>query len=180
MSFDPKKSNFDKDYPQGQDPQWDQFDEQDLPDDLAHLAAQLSEDADRLATSYPAAQSEVWLASAAADASDEKIAASWHRWVRIAAAVAAVSLTAGTGAWIVSSRTPSPDNTAQFHPPVVSEPQPLHSAQLQEALASPTEVTPMDSPVVPAGFFQTLSGPEQEAMLDLMEEEGLDQASLSI
>jgi hypothetical protein len=179
MPFDPRTS-----YLEDHDPQWDRLDEQDLPDDLAHLAAQLSEDAERLATSYPAAQSDVWLASAAVDASVEKSSASWHRWVRIAAAVAAISLTAGTGAWVLNSRTFSPDNTAQLQTPLAIDsqplPRPLHSAGLHSSQSRPTEVTPMDSPVVPAGFFQTLSGPEQEAMLDLMEEEGIDQASLSI
>lgn len=34
--------------------------------------------------------------------------------------------------------------------------------------------------VVPAAFFENLSGPEQEALLDLLEDQGMLQASLSI
>jgi hypothetical protein len=112
--------------------------------------------------------------------SGDNLSTSWHRWLRIAAAVAAVSLTAGTSLWILNSQAPLIENTAQFRSSSKSQRPQLRGTQLADIQLDPTEVMPMDPPVVPATLFQTLSGPEQEAMLDLMEEEGLDQASLSI
>jgi hypothetical protein len=36
------------------------------------------------------------------------------------------------------------------------------------------------APAIPAGLFEALSAPEQEALLDLIESAGIEQPSLSI
>jgi len=184
--------------------------EQALPDQLRMLAEQLSDDALHLASLYPASAPKSWEAAAivmeksAAEQPPTELSTQ-HRAEQAARnmasklkwGVAAASLLlACSVAWkirpVSESATPIAvplpshwDNSAAathlnppsrplvtFHP-VNNQPD---SAQrdLQEA------ATRMNVSTVPTGLFMNLSSPEQEALLDVMEDEELTQASVSL
>ena len=168
-------------------------DRDDLPDDLALLAERLADEAEYLASRYPARGSEDWLKA------QPEPSVSFRRrfWVamgtRVAAAAAMVAVGI-IGVWGLSSPGPLPFPKIPVTAWNLSWPGPVPLLEIPEVnlAAQPTwEIfsdvrsgsdRPSIAPalVVPAGFFEELSGPEQEALLDLMEIKNLDQRSLSI
>lgn len=143
-------------------------DELDLPDDLALLAEQLGADADFLAARYPADATDRVIRPTAVHFAADHVATGRVRWAWLSVAAllfVAAGIWSGSGMFehqqpsaVVStdgSRTPQTKSTAD--------------------VALPSEL-----PVTPSMYFQDLSGPEQEGLLDLFEEESLPQSSLSI
>lgn len=136
----------------------------DLPADLAELAEQLACESRLLAERYPArSTSDVELPAAQATKASRRLLPV----VGIAGSVAA----AMTGWLVVRPTVPE-----ELPAPVVSQVRVSWSHGSESATAS-DESSPA---VVPADLFRTLSGAEQEAVLDLVEEHSLGQASFSI
>jgi len=140
--------------------------ERELSPDLMELAEQLREESACLAERYPAGG----LRECTGSESRGRRTAQWMigqlRWRSVAAA-ALVSTTI----WALSQHgrvwhdNPPPVNTTFARAPESPEIAPsIHN---------------INSPV-PAVFFQELTGPEREGLLDLLEEERLDRSSLSI
>lgn len=160
MSFDPKLIQDDE--PQdsagageSRDPTWDEL---DLPDDLQALAEQLCGDAARLAALYPAESHDEKIMPSEAALAKTGLAPRWMSQAALATATVVV-LAAGIQFWFAR---PVPQQAAQRNP-------------------SPANVTTeLPPPTITPSIFQALTAPEQEAMLDLMENEQLGQASLSI
>jgi hypothetical protein len=146
----------------------------DLPDELATLGAQLSDAADRLTLSYPSRRH--FEATAAGDpALRDK-----SRWLRWAGAAAAVLLAVGT--WrLVDDRASTDDS------PV---PHGISAAPAKGASASgPLAVversiggakSAADESGLPASIFRGLTGAEQEAVLDLMQDNAQQHGQLTI
>lgn len=147
----------------------------DLPRDLIALGEQLRDDAAWLATCYPVNVSAV---------GNLVVPASARRpWVHIAAAI--LVLTAGIG---IAIRTqPSlalpgrvaDDNLARTPQPVLRQPPTtaLTATALTdrvldagEAYLLAADANATAGLIVPAVLFQNLSGPEQEGLLDLLDE----------
>ena len=135
------------------EPQSSLNDDDDLPAELAPLAARLSREADALAALYPSrARGEL-----------PGIAPRKRRcpWV---AAAAAVLVAAGMGTasrWFandVSREDALPSDAASS---IAAAPRPTQS-QPAANLSLPA--------VVPAAFFHNLSAPQQEAVLDLLDD----------
>jgi len=160
MSFDPKLIHDDEPHcsagaGETLGPTWDDL---DLPDDLQALAEQLRGDAERLAAVYPAeSHDEKIMPSEAALAK----AGPARRWVSQAALATATVVVLAVGVQFWLSR-PVPQQAAQRNAPPANV----------TTDVPPATITP--------SVFQSLTAPEQEAMLDLMESEQLGQASLSI
>lgn len=160
MSFDPKLIHDDE--PQdsagageSRDPTWDEL---DLPDDLQALAEQLCGDAARLAALYPAESHDEKIMPSEAALAKAGLARRWVSQAALATATVVV-LVVGVQFWLTR---PVPQQAAQRNP-------------------SPANVTTeLPPPTITPSIFQALTAPEQEAMLDLMENEQLGQASLSI
>jgi hypothetical protein len=131
--------------------------EADWPDDLALLAGQLEADAARLAASYPAD------GPAPMSAARRAPVVAWTRRLGVLAAAVVVG------------------GCAQFWRPLHRPPASGYSpAPPIAAPAPPQAAVPIAAPTVTPGVFQALTGPEQEALLDLMETQRLEQASLAI
>lgn len=152
----------------------------DLPDNLACLAEQLTADAARLASVYPAreipASLLAVLAAARAGAAQTGGARSAGRlrrlapWARQAAAAAALSIAAagwGLHLWRVGQTGSTPNMTDSL---------PVNlTVQDQGAPRSP------ESLVHPAGWFDRFDNSEREGVLDLLEEgDATDVASVSL
>jgi hypothetical protein len=142
-----------------------------LPADLEQLGEQLSADAARLADRYPPGECRVTPAALAAAARPRR-QASWF-----AAAAAALLLAAGMGGWAgwqaIQSRqaASAPDRVAEG--PAGAPP-----SDHTTAVALPEPNLPETLPA--AVFFGDLSPTEQEAVLDVIEQQGHEQAQLSI
>lgn len=153
----------------------------DLPDDLLILAEQLTADADRLATVYPVDR-QVRSPEVAADVASIAAGAvprvsPKFNWRRIAGA-AAVLFAVGVGGWAAFGLRDvgqQPENIAALR---------TNSNVAEQNNA--TKVTTVSSrvadsvPAMSSVLFQDLTGPEQEAVLDLLEGDGSQPASLSI
>lgn len=181
----------------------------ELPDHLFALAEQLGEDALHLSALYPAGNPDVWkqqsqqqLADAtrlASERSGSPLRRRFALWAK-GAMVAASLLVAATLAWRslpqanVAESLPATPTASKAVPPNDSLAiSPLTDLEVSDSAASNTEIasnkatdsnriigTPqVESSMVPAGLFLTLSGPEQEAMLDLIEDAKLQQPSVS-
>lgn len=137
------------------------------------LAEQLAEDARMLAERFPApmpAQLPSLATSANRHSSQETGSAGRPRWRKIVAAsvlvVAAMGTWFGTrlninqGKWAVDARQAKQD--------------------LREVNPTVNDLPPVGRQPLPAVSFQEFTGPEQEAVLDLLEENALSQGSLSI
>lgn len=150
-----------------------QLPESELPDDLLVLVEQLVDDADRLAAAYPSGQPELWLTRHTREEKPSKQPAQFSPldfWYHAAVAVLIIGLGVGGGTlWMGSGSVDSVFAPTQVAGPIQTFP---------VAPASGTEPEE-ESQVLPAAFF-SLSGPQQEALLDLMESEELGQPSLSI
>lgn len=171
----------------------------DLPDHLATLAQQLGDDARRLAEMYPAGNPSRW------QAQGRSSLGLTHGWTAAAAAVFLVA-SVGAGVWMAGHRAAAP-GTARLQLPQLADergelaakaggPSDQHgapaaddgsriAAQEQHRIVEENQAEQRPDPGeglrwVPAGLFQSLSGPEQEALLDLMEGDALEPASLSI
>jgi hypothetical protein len=130
-----------------------------LPADLEQLAEQLTADARHLATAYPAP---------ASDDARRWSARPGMRSIWPAAVAASLLLVAGVwGAARWASVTA---------PPMASAPS-LFRMAADDRSASADQGLPA---VLPAMVFEDLSGPEQEGLLDLFEDEAFEQPSLSI
>jgi len=148
-----------------------------LPEELELLSEQLGDDAERLASLYPAPECPAWMAIAEQGPSVRQSAG---RWLSAAAAAGIVLATASIAVWKQAgadrqsaiSRTESNER----------DPQKSTAASLAVAKPSPSNEAGNGQPTaaVPAGLFQALTGAEQEALIDLMEQDEVGQSSLSI
>ena len=181
--------------------------ERSLPDDLQHLAEQLSDDALHLSAIYPRHAPQQWLVSAQQPADSLEDVSSVSPWAKLRklrfitmkpAMAAAGLLLAVTLAWQAIPTTPQPASMPIAPTQADLKPSPAPAVlDATEALADETALAlypvinhPAESSrvigtvqteqtMVPAGLFLTLSGPEQEAMLDLIEDAKLQQPSVS-
>ncbi len=159
--------------------------EAELSGDLATLAAQLGDDANRLAAKYPPG-ALTWVGSVfptggsqviSSDSETEPRPLRAATWVSVAAAIALATII-GSGAiiaWYIHS---------DAHVVVVEarrEARPINDVALSP-VARPAQSSAANSAAVPEEFsgFQELNGPEQEALLDLLEGRAVGQVSLSI
>jgi hypothetical protein len=124
-----------------------------LPADLAALAEQLTADANHIAARH-ASPSQPSRSQAPAD-----YGSSWHR--ALTAAAILLIFSAGVARWMTWPET-------------------QHASAPTMLVNGPHESQPAVDAAVPAQFFQGLSGPEREGLLDLLEKEAKDHASLSI
>jgi len=154
----------------------------DLPEDLALLGCALSDDAERLAERYPAQHDSIApIASAAA-----------QRWRIIAgttsatttaatATAAALALVAASIALLIyAGGIPfrQPGATLADQGPARGM---VHNASdAADVLQLVPSVWTDNLPPLRGAFFRELSGPQQEAVLDLLEENALAQSSVSI
>jgi hypothetical protein len=144
-------------FPHGALPQGD-----DLPPELAELAGQLSDDAAFLAARFPAAPLPAVRPAqvSAAEAADSKVTRRFARRIPWAAAVLFAALGTGMLATGLVSDAPEPAERArnEWGRPVASG-----AAAVKPVIA-----------------FEQFTGAEQEAVLDLLEDEGMEPGSLSI
>jgi hypothetical protein len=129
-----------------------------LPADLAALAEQLTADANYIAARYVSPSQP-----ARSQAQSVEHDSRWHRALTAAAILLIAS--AGVARWMTWPQTQhaaAPTMLVNGHHHVAGETQPAADS------------------AVPAQFFQGLSGPEREGLLDLLEKEAKQQASLSI
>ena len=138
----------------------------DLPPDLVGLGQQLSDDAAWLAEQYPAKVCPLVPTPRAGVRGIIK-------WISAAAAILAIS----GGAWIAMRNRPAlpPTNETVGHIAAqgITRPNaPITDRVLDvgEAYVLAADANSADGLIVPAAFFQTLSGPEQEGLLDLLDE----------
>ncbi len=136
-----------------------------LPADLAELAEQLTADANHIASTYSASSGATLRQASPAVPAQLPVEAP-SRWRRAATAAAILLIaSAGVARWVTWPETPQaalPTILLGGHHHVASDPQPA-----------------VDT-AVPAQFFQGLSGPEREGLLDLLERDTSQQSSLSI
>lgn len=140
----------------------DDFDELDLPDDLAMLAEQLSDDASYLAARYPAdSEDQVELAKETPRKTNRRVS------TRLMAYTALASVLVLALVFVPSQLQDPQNNTASIDVP--------HHA------ISPT-IEPENYPVEvsPAVFLQDVTGPEMEGLFDLMEQDAQAHTSVSI
>lgn len=150
--------------------------EGDLPRDLAGMGQQLSDDAQWLAQRYPANVCPM-------EITPRTGGRRFIRWISAAAAILAIS----GGAWLalrtppaLSPKTLSPKLESIDHfattarstlgatPPAARISDRVLDAGEDYILAA--DLNSPDGLIVPAAFFQNLSGPEQEGLLDLLDE----------
>jgi len=127
-----------------------------LPADLAALAEQLTADAKFIASRHTSPLQPVRSSAVAPDSR-------WHRGLTAAAILLVAS--AGVARWMTwpeHHQAAVPAMLVNGHHHVAGDPQPAADA------------------AVPADFFQGLSGPEREGLLDLLEKDATEQVSLSI
>jgi hypothetical protein len=172
MQYDPHNSD-------------DEMRDVDLSDEMLLLGEQLSDDAAFLAAQYPAGQPHLWTAAPESQAVAGTTIAHWSR----IAAVLLVSLGVGSGVigvlhWRAAVEPPVAGLPAGAPQPMA----PFMGSQFAGSQFSGTTPTPLlfksdgagtEAAVVPVVFFQSLSGPEQEALIDLMESDGLAETSVS-
>ncbi len=154
MPFDPKLIRED-------DANFERGDLQ-LPDDLAHLAEQLGDDAARLAAIYPAPTPKVLAVSL-------QPTSRRHTW--LTRSFAGTALAAGLvtiSIWASNSYQPFGEHP---HPAIV--PAPTTNTFVVTPSAEPS------IPVTPASFLGDTSGPELEALMDLWEQDQPAVRSLS-
>lgn len=140
--------------------------------ELEALAEQLADDARMLAERYPAPATPpltAFATSADQRPSPELASARWPRWRKIAAA--SVLVAAAMGIWIGTRG----DNRREWAVDVGQANQELRAAN-----PPANDLQPVGRQPLPAVSFQEFTGPEQEAVLDLLEENALSQGSLSI
>lgn len=136
----------------------DEDDGLDLPADLLLLAEQLQEDAQRIAAAQTSTRP--------LDALSRPVAA--RRWP-MRAAVAALLVSAG--AW----------SALRLYSGAPHEPHAVGPLlQVARDADSRGESKREVDTALPAVFFQELTGPEKEGLLDLLEQKSLEQSSLSI
>ncbi len=146
----------------------DAGDNADFPDDLQMVAEQLTADADRLSALYPAKLTSV------PKGIDEDVAVqesepNRRTLRRIVASAAALLIAVGTSSWYSAHRPHQKEHNNGTAVATVGDPTEIK-------FGNPTEI---DRPMS-AGFFQELTGPEQEGVLDLLENSGTRPSSLSI
>jgi hypothetical protein len=174
-----------------------------LPDDLQLLAEQLSDDASLLSNLYPSAALQHWQATAQPEPAASTIEPR-NRWAWLKPALVAASLLLAVSlAWqalpknLPSNVIPVVPLQADLKPPL--QPIAFDSTQtvatdvatkdsalaFQPVTPQPAEASRVigtvrtEQAMVPAGLFLTLSGAEQEALLDLIEDANLQQPSVS-
>jgi len=125
-------------------------DEPALPADLQELAEQLSADASYLAQRFPAPGSA---------AAPGRAQVATQRRAMVLVAVAAGLSAVAQFAW---------------QGPLVPQ------ARIERAPIAAAESAPVPAFVQPAAFFHELTGPEQEALLDLWDEQQIRQSSFTI
>lgn len=170
-----------------------------LPDDLAALAGQLSDDAQYLAACHPADATPEQRARAYRETSaargNGKRKRALSRWLmRGAAAVLAAVAAWGAWQWLQPpaerGHLAGVANSGSVESPAestVSSPQPQGSELAKGQDSSDTtnadeatgsdELTGDQPRLIPAGFLRDVSGPELDGMLELLEQE---EAGLSI
>lgn len=179
--------------------------ERSLPDDLQLLAEQLGEDALHLSALYPARAAHQWQAtSLQAELVAEPLALKTWNWRKLSlrwmkpALVAAGLLVTVTVAWqsvpqnsppeskpVVSTHAhlkPSPPATSLKSTTIPAEEELIAFHPVVDQTTESSRVVgdvESEQAMVPTGLFITLSGPEQEAMLDLIEDAKLQQPSVS-
>jgi hypothetical protein len=145
----------------------------DLPDELAALGEQLSYDADSLALAYPAGTA-LTTATAPEPALHGK-----RRWLRWAGAAATLLIAVGT--WRVVDDRASRDDSP---PPQTVSAISSSSSSASRPLAVADRATPAPKPIddarLPASIFRGLTGAEQEAVLDLMQDSAQQHGQLTI
>ena len=161
MPFEPRLVH--PDDPAWSDAACDDEGELALPPDLALLAEQLTADAVYIAERHTAAARTTSPLPATSEGS-------WRRG--LTAAVVLLAVSAGIARW---TSWPTPLQTAG---PATVQGDRIRLVNDHRQVTSDRK-QPADSPL-PAYFFQGLSGPEQEGLLDLLEEESTRQSSLSI
>lgn len=180
-------------------PLWDDAAQLELPDDLAALAEQLRDDALHLAACHPADATPEQRAVAWAEVERSAVAPRSRfarvRWWATGVAAAAVVVGAGWMSWSLFQSPPAgPTDVAVVTSPevrtrdaehVTIASTPLVAASLSheemDVISGSSEIQgprvvrlPEDSPprVIPAGaFLQDVSGPELDAMLELLAEQ---------
>jgi len=178
--------------------------DEDWPDDLCSLAEQLGDDARHLAATFPAGESRQWSDAVAASAPLTPADSNGSRsfaW-RFAAASLLLALGIGVMLWSAAGHGPAGQQTdsvaqensrsrrAPAEQPPAEQPAADKKHVAREDTSSPLlppspagpnaqRLSPVP-PLMPAGVFEDLSAPEQEALLDLMEVEGIKASSLSI
>lgn len=178
-------------------PVWRDAAELELPDDLAMLADQLRDDAVYLARRHPAdatpeQREAAWRSHVEGESKplEKSIMPYSWRWISAAAALV-VALACGWSAWyfqsggndggdpiatagIESSPAQAPgmgNSQAGRTTPVALERAPAEARPVGEKPAARDEL-PQDQPrLIPATFIRDLSGPELEAVMDLLEQE---------
>jgi hypothetical protein len=145
----------------------------DLPDELAALGAQLGDDADSLARSYPARR------FIEAELTGEPAVRGKRRWIRWTGAAAAALLAAGL--WrVVDDRTSIDDSPPRAISAVPNAEaganRPVAAVDGSIAAAKPAA----DETGLPASIFRSLTGAEQEAVLDLMQDGARPHGQLTI
>jgi hypothetical protein len=138
-------------------------DDLELPDDLALLAEQLGADAEYLAARYPADATDRAVRPRVARVAGSRLRMVWSS----AAAILLVATGIWSGSRLVETEQPAPLAS-------------VVAPSSGQATLTVDVAPPADFPATPAMYFQDLSGPEQEGLLDLFEEESLPQSSLSI
>lgn len=151
----------------------------ELPDDLEFLGDQLSEEASLMARRYPSSADLPGARFPAKTSPSRRSepAPRGRTWgLAGASRLAAAVLLVVAGTWGSLHWLGGPDAPDGFMPGGTLSPDGL--AQGDGARLFEDEgLSPL---IVPAGYFQSLSAPEQEALLDLMENEDADLISLSI
>lgn len=145
----------------------------DMPDELAALGAQLSDDADALSLAYPAVR------PLATEAARRTAPHGKRRWLRWGGAAAAIFLAAGT--WrIIADRVSIDDAPPPHMVSAVSKGSPSADRPLAVVERSITvpKTMPDESGLSPS-IFRGLTGAEQEAVLDLMQD-GAQHGQLTI
>jgi hypothetical protein len=158
----------------------DQFDqiELELPAGLAALGEQLADDADHLARCYPAGRSAESMSSIADSSAHRN-----RRLIRWGGAAAAVLIALGSWQFVANrmgddqrpvSRIVAvdPGPGATSYASVVATPANDPSLTLQKPILGDSSL--------PSSFFRRLTGAEQEAVLDLMQDDPQGKAQLSI
>jgi hypothetical protein len=146
----------------------------DLPDELAALGAQLSDDATSLALAYPADRA-LTIGTAHHAARHGK-----RRWLRWTGAAAALLIVLGTWHFIEDRASvddsPPPHIISAVSHTDTSTSRPLAVADRATSAGKPMAV----DNGLPASIFRGLTGAEQEAVIDLMQDNAQQHGQLTI
>lgn len=151
------------------DPPWDEHSELKLPNDLALLAEQLGDDAERLAEQYPAES----LSPALMSGTPGPLVRHNIRWIGLAAAVLVVVVAGWT---TVETMVPGDRVRARVRD-VERQDRLQASGSLPGIKLNTAEPSHRFSPAL---RVPDLTGPELEGVLDLLEHESDELAELSI